>query len=174
MCIRDLSRGWPKAPFSIATTPWSRGWRKFLSLDFSTLPLIPTLYCWVLSNDASSTIFESLVWTSVSQAICEYSKHQANFGLVVRVFTNGLGDRGSISGQVIPKTQKWYLIPPCLTVNIIRYGSRVNWSNPGKWVAPSPTPQCSSYWKGSLLVALDYSSQLYTNKHFYFKQFSLA
>ena len=27
------------------------------------------------------------------------------------------------------------------------------WSNPGKGVAPSPTPQCSSYWKGSLLVA---------------------
>ena len=24
-----------------------------------------------------------------------------------------------------------------------------------------PTPQCSSYWKGSLQVALDYSRQLY-------------
>ena len=30
------------------------------------------------------------------------------------------------------------------------------WSNPGKGVAPSPTPRCSSYLKGSLLVALDY------------------
>ena len=28
-------------------------------------------------------------------------------------------------------------------------------------VAPSPTPRCSSYWKGSLLVALDYGRQLY-------------
>ena len=27
-------------------------------------------------------------------------------------------------------------------------GSRVKWSNPGKGVAPSSTPQCSSYWKG--------------------------
>ena len=27
-------------------------------------------------------------------------------GLVGRVFANGLGERGSIQGQVIPKTQK--------------------------------------------------------------------
>ena len=37
---------------------------------------------------------------------------------------------------------KWYLIPLCLTLSIIRYVSRVKWSNPGKGVAPSPTPQC--------------------------------
>ena len=37
----------------------------------------------------------------------------------------------------------------------------MKWSNPGKGVAPSHTPWCSSYWKGSLLVILDYSSQLY-------------
>ena len=36
------------------------------------------------------------------------------------VFANGLGDQGSIPGQVIPKTQKWYLMLPCLTLNIIR------------------------------------------------------
>ena len=48
---------------------------------------------------------------------------------------------------------KWYLIPPCLTLSTIRYVSRVKWSNPGKGVAPSPTPWCSSYWKGSLQVA---------------------
>ena len=43
----------------------------------------------------------------------------------------------------------------------MRYGSRVKWSNSGKGVAPSPTPQCSSYWKESLRVALDYGHQLY-------------
>ena len=26
---------------------------------------------------------------------------------------------------------------------------------------PSPTPRCSSYWKGSLCVTLDYNRQLY-------------
>ena len=57
--------------------------------------------------------------------------------------------------------KKCYLIPPCLTVSIIRYISRVKWSNPGKGVAPSPTPRCFCYWKGSLRVALDYSCQLY-------------
>ena len=27
------------------------------------------------------------------------------------MFTNGLGDRGSVQDRVIPKTQKWYLKP---------------------------------------------------------------
>ena len=42
-----------------------------------------------------------------------------------------------------------------LTLSIIRYGSRVKWSNPGKGVVPSPTFWCSSYRKGSLRVTLD-------------------
>ena len=47
-----------------------------------------------------------------------------------RVFANGPGDRGSIPGQVIPKTlkkkkKKWYLILPCITLGIIKYISRV-------------------------------------------------
>ena len=50
---------------------------------------------------------------------------------------------------------------PCLTLSNIRYVSRVKWNNPGKGVAPSPTPWCSSYWKRSLPVALDYRRQLY-------------
>ena len=41
------------------------------------------------------------------------------------------------------RLKKWYLMPPCLTLSIIRYGSRVKWSNPGKGVAPSPTPRRS-------------------------------
>ena len=50
------------------------------------------------------------------------------------------------------RLKKWYLMPPCLTLSMIRYGSRVKWSNPGNGVAPSPTPRCSSSWKGSLRV----------------------
>ena len=56
---------------------------------------------------------------------------------------------------------KWYLIPPCLTLSNIRYISSVKWSNPGKGVAPSPTPRCCSYLKGSLLVFLEYSQLNY-------------
>ena len=48
-----------------------------------------------------------------------------------------------------------------LTLSNIRYVSRVKWSNSGKRVAPSPTSWCSSYWKRSLLVALDYGHQVY-------------
>ena len=59
------------------------------------------------------------------------------------------------------RLKKWYLMPPCLTLSIIRYGSRVKWSNSGKGVAPSPTPWCSSYRKGSLRVTLDYCRQFY-------------
>ena len=41
--------------------------------------------------------------------------------MMVRVFTNSPGDLGSIPGRVIPKTKKkWYLMPPCLTLNIIK------------------------------------------------------
>ena len=59
------------------------------------------------------------------------------------------------------RLKKWYLMPPCLTLIIIRYRSRVKWSNPGKGLVPSTTPQCSSYWKGSLWVTLDYGQLLY-------------
>ena len=85
-------------------------------------------------------------------------------GLVGRVFANGPRDRGSIPGHVIPKTLKMVLDTSSLNTQhtyLIRYVSRVKWSNPGKGVAPSPTQRCSSYWKGSLLVALDYDRQLY-------------
>ena len=34
------------------------------------------------------------------------------------------------------RLKKWYLIHPCLKPSIIRYGSRVKWSNPEKGVAP--------------------------------------
>ena len=67
-------------------------------------------------------------------------------GLVGRVFTNGPGDLGSIPGRVIPKTFKMVLDTSLL--NSQQYKgklSRVKWSNPGKEVAPSPTPRCSSY-----------------------------
>ena len=105
----------------------------------------------------------------------EYSNHEPfkfltwsftlstwSIGSLGRVFTNGPGNLGSIPGRVIPKTLEMVLDTSLLNtqqykVRIIR----VKWSNPRKGVASSPTPRCSSYWKGSLLVALDYGRQLY-------------
>ena len=58
------------------------------------------------------------------------------------------------------RLKKWYLLPPCLILSIIRYISRVKCCNTEKGVVPTPTPRCSSYWRGSLYVTLDYSHQL--------------
>ena len=87
-------------------------------------------------------------------------------GLRSRVFANGLGDQGSIPSQIIPKTQKWYLMLSCSTLSIIRYGLRVKCSNPGKGMAPTPTPRCSSYGKGSLRITLDDGRQQLTYNEF--------
>ena len=59
------------------------------------------------------------------------------------------------------RLKKWYLMLPCLTLTIIRHGSRIKWSNPGNGVVSSTTPRCSSFWKGSLEVTLNYGCQLY-------------
>ena len=64
-------------------------------------------------------------------------------------------------GCVIPKTLKMVLDTSLLNTLQYKVLSRVKWSNPRKGVAPSSTPRCSSYLKGSILVALDYGRQFY-------------
>ena len=80
---------------------------------------------------------------------------------MVRVFANGPGDRGSIPGQVIPKTQKMVLDTTLLNTQHYKVRIKVKWNNPGKGVVPFPIPWCSSYRKGCLRVTLDYGHQLY-------------
>ena len=63
-------------------------------------------------------------------------------GLMSIVFANGPGDQGSIPGRVIPKTQKMVLDTALLSTQHYKI-----WSIPGKGVAPSLTPRCSSYRK---------------------------
>ena len=58
-------------------------------------------------------------------------------GIMVRVFANDPRDQGSIPGRVIPKAQKWYLIPLWLILSIIRHGSRVSGAIQWKEVYPS-------------------------------------
>ena len=48
----------------------------------------------------------NLVWFGL---VWFYSIYVPDIGLAVRVFANGLGDLGSIAGQVIPETQKMVL-----------------------------------------------------------------
>ena len=80
-----------------------------------------------------------------------------DIGIMVRMFANGPEDLGSIPGLVIQKKKKKkkekkkrYFMPPCLTLSIIKYGSKVKWSNPGKRVVPSPHLHVVAIEKGAL------------------------
>ena len=75
------------------------------------------------------------------------------------MFANVLRDQDSQPGWVIPKTQK--MVQDAALLNTLHYKVRVKWSNPGNGVVPSPTPRCSSYWKGSLRVTLEEGCHLY-------------
>ena len=68
--------------------------------------------------------------------------------------------RQSVQSQVesYQRFKKCYLMPPCLTLSIIRIKGKLGQS----WeVASFPTSWCSSYRKGSLRVTLNYGRQLY-------------
>ena len=82
--------------------------------------------------------------------------------LVGSVFANGPEDLSSIPGQVIPKTFKMVLDTSLLNTQQyeVRIKGKVEQSRE-RSSAPHHTPRCSSYWKGSLLVDLDYGRQLY-------------
>ena len=81
--------------------------------------------------------------------------------IMISVFTNGLGDQGSISGRVIPKTQKMVLDVSLLNTQHFKVWIKGKWSNSGKGVVPSSIPWCRSYWKESLWVALDKDQSTY-------------
>ena len=76
-----------------------------------------------------------------------------------RVFANGLGDRGSIPGRVIPKAQKWYLIPPCLTQHYkVWIKGKVEQSR--EWSSALPYTSCvvaiekGAFWSPTLLISI--------------------
>ena len=80
------------------------------------------------------------------------------------MFNNSLGDRGSIPGRVMLKTQKWHVVPFFRNTQNSKVRIKDKWTNPGKRVALFPTPRG----KGSLWVANDYGqptgSELVTHK----------
>ena len=78
-----------------------------------------------------------------------------------RVFANGPRDRVSISSRVIPKTQNMVLDPSLFNTQHYELWFKGKLSKPSKGIVLSPTPRCSSYWKWSLQVALDYSQTTY-------------
>ena len=75
-----------------------------------------------------------------------YSHRQEknNISIMVRAFANDLGDWGSIPGLVIPKKSKMVFDTSLLNTRHYKVRIKSKWSNPGKGVALSPTPRCSS------------------------------
>ena len=78
-------------------------------------------------------------------------------------------DWNSVPGQVIPKTQKMVHDAFLLKTQYYKIWIKGKWSNPGKETTSSSKPLCSSYWKGSLQVALDYNWLTYIYIYIYNK-----
>ena len=81
------------------------------------------------------------------------------------VFANGPGERGSIPGQVIPKTKKKVLDASLLNTQDYKVRIKGKVEQSREW-SSTPTLWCSSYWKGSLQVTLDRGRQLYSSPGF--------
>ena len=139
---------------SIATTPRCGGARYSLHW-IAPLSLDPYLIMLSVKQGVIWYLFFSLwydstwEWTQVSRTIAEHS------------MTPGLS-------HIKSSNKKWYLIPPCLSLSIIRYGSRIKWRNPRKGVVPFPTSRCCSYWKGAFgspLTTVANFTLYYLKKH---------
>ena len=81
-------------------------------------------------------------------------------GLVGKVFANSPGDLGSIQ-RFIPKTLKMVLDTSLLNTQQYKVRIKGKVEQSRERSSALPTPRCSSYWKRSLWVVLDYGCQLY-------------
>ena len=129
------------------------------------LSLIPFLFLSFSRPFFHSTLMIDLVFNSFFnfskvyiKYLCTYTRHwHDGYSVLQWSGRPGFNSRSSHTRN----SKNGSLKPFCLTLSIIRYGSRVKWRNQGKGVAPSPTPWCSSYRKGSLWVTLDSGHQHY-------------
>ena len=65
--------------------------------------------------------------------------------LMSRVSANGLVNQGSISGRVIPKTQKMLLDIASLNIQHYKVEIKGKVEQSREWSNAPPTPRCSSY-----------------------------
>ena len=66
---------------------------------------------------------------------------------VGKMFANDQGDRSSIPGRVLPKTQKIVIDTSLLKTQHYNVRIKGKWNHPRKVIALSSTPQCNSYRK---------------------------
>ena len=110
------------------------------------------IFLWILSSSLNYLkpflIYETNIYRKyfiMVQSIYSLNSFLTLIGLVGRVFANGLGDLGSISGRIIPKTLKMVLDTSLL--NTQQYKVRIKGkAEPSRErIAPTPTYRCSSY-----------------------------
>ena len=77
------------------------------------------------------------------------------------------GDRVSIHGRIIPKTQKMVLDASLLNTQHYKVQIKGKMEQSREKRSTLSTPRCSSDWKRSLRVALDYDRQLYFTIYIY-------
>ena len=99
---------------------------------------------WVSQSLIMNSIFWGWVGESYSSGLMSNFVNKDFNGFIN--FCQPSGTPGFNQVELYQKLKKWYLIPPCLSLSIIRYGSRVKWSNSSKGVAPFSTPRSGSYW----------------------------
>ena len=74
------------------------------------------LSVYILTERARSIITTVITFLTLEEKFTYYNMYV----YLSRIFANSPRDRGSIPGLVIQKTQKWYLMPLCLTLSFIR------------------------------------------------------
>ena len=120
------------------------GWSNTQHVSTPTTTILPT----TMGTSHSLNCFDHIIYKLVHTKIWA-------IGLMSRVFTNGQGVRNSILGQVIPKTQKMVLDATLLKTQHYKVSIKGKVEQSREGVVPSPTPWCSSNWKGSLQVTLN-------------------
>ena len=129
-------------PLATIITWWYYSWYKqFTIIGFSSIPIQLHTVIWYQVGAHGVMI---IVIANKHMYISIY------IGIMVRVFANGPETWIQSQVESYQRIKKWCLIPPCLTLSSIKYGSRK--------VKPSrerssalPIPGCNSYWKKYIL-----------------------
>ena len=106
-----------------------------------------TSWCTCVNRKPAVHRCKLLTWVELEMHRCYKIIYAQAFGQMSKVFANGTGDQGSIPCRVIPKTQKTVLDGTLLNTQHYKVHIKGKVEQSKNGVAPSPIPQCGTYWK---------------------------